>query len=83
MGYGRVLSRRSKIISVNRNKSQLLKNAGVYWNPNIAIQGDPASFLVDLSNALKGYKGSSEWIETLRKKDDEKEAINRFELELN
>lgn len=39
LGYGRVLSRRSKIIAVNRNKSQLLKNSDMFWKPTIAIQG--------------------------------------------
>lgn len=39
LSYGRVLSRRSKIIAVNRDKTQLLKNSDMFWKPTIAIQG--------------------------------------------
>lgn len=39
LSYGRVLSRRSKIIAVNREKSQLLKNSDMFWMPTVAIQG--------------------------------------------
>uniref|UniRef100_A0A3Q2QTH3 2-hydroxyacyl-CoA lyase 2 n=1 Tax=Fundulus heteroclitus TaxID=8078 RepID=A0A3Q2QTH3_FUNHE len=38
LSYGRVLNRRSKIIAVNRDKSQLLKNSDMFWKPTIAIQ---------------------------------------------
>lgn len=39
LSYGRVLNRRSKIIAVNRDKTQLLKNSDMFWKPTIAIQG--------------------------------------------
>lgn len=39
LSYGRVLNRRSKIIAVNRDKSQLLKNSDMFWKPTIAIEG--------------------------------------------
>lgn len=39
LSYGRVLNRRSKIIAVNRDKTQLLKNSDMFWKPNVAIQG--------------------------------------------
>lgn len=39
LSYGRVLSRRSKIIAVNRDKTQLLKNSDMFWKPSVAIQG--------------------------------------------
>jgi hypothetical protein len=42
----------------------------------LAIQGDPASFIVDVAAALKGFKGSDEWINTLREKDNVKEETN-------
>uniref|UniRef100_A0A7N8Y4V4 2-hydroxyacyl-CoA lyase 2 n=1 Tax=Mastacembelus armatus TaxID=205130 RepID=A0A7N8Y4V4_9TELE len=40
LSYGRVLNRRSKIIAVNRDKTQLLKNSDLFWKPTIAVQGD-------------------------------------------
>lgn len=40
LSYGRVLNRRSKIIAVNRDKSQLLKNSDMFWKPTVAIQGE-------------------------------------------
>lgn len=39
LSYGRVLNRRSKIIAVNRDETQLLKNSDMFWKPTIAIQG--------------------------------------------
>lgn len=53
LSYGRVLSRRSKVIAVNRDKSQLLKNSDMFWKPTIAIQGNLLSQLCfHYSNAL-------------------------------
>lgn len=40
LSYGRVLNRRSKIIAVNRDKTQLLKNSDLFWKPTVAIQGE-------------------------------------------
>lgn len=40
LSYGRVLNRRSKIIAVNRDKTQLLKNSDMFWKPTVAIQGE-------------------------------------------
>lgn len=93
LGYGKVLSRKSKIISVNRDKKQLTKvfeklkfliknkfnfqNSDIYWKPTLAIQADPSTFVVQLAQALKGFSGSEDWIEQLRAKDDAKEEINR------
>lgn len=39
LSYGRVLSRRSKVIAVNRDQTQLLKNSDMFWKPTVAIQG--------------------------------------------
>lgn len=74
LGYGRVLSRRSKIVAINRSKSQLYKNSDIYWKPTLAYQVDPASFVVDLASSLKGYKAPEEWLTTLREKDNIKET---------
>lgn len=76
LNYGRVLSRRSKIIAVNRNKNQLLLNAGVMWNPTLAVQADVGSFLVEVSKGVAGYSCSKDWIQTLRARDAEKETAN-------
>jgi len=43
----------------------------------MAVEADPASFIVKLSESLKGFKGSDEWISTLRAKDNVKEDLNR------
>lgn len=39
LSYGRVLSRKSKIIAVNRDRMQLLKNSDMFWKPTLAVQG--------------------------------------------
>ncbi|XP_071853621.1 2-hydroxyacyl-CoA lyase 2-like [Apostichopus japonicus] len=76
LNYGRVLSKRSKIIAVNRNKSQLLLNAGVMWRPALAVQADVGSFLLEVSKGLTGFNCSSEWIQSLKVRDEEKETSN-------
>lgn len=42
----------------------------------MAIESDPASFVVELAKSLRGYKGSDEWIKSLREKDNVKEESN-------
>uniref|UniRef100_A0A8C0Y2N0 2-hydroxyacyl-CoA lyase 2 n=1 Tax=Cyprinus carpio carpio TaxID=630221 RepID=A0A8C0Y2N0_CYPCA len=77
LSYGRVLNRRSKIIAVNRDRSQLLKNSDMFWKPTVAIQGDAGSFLVRLSKALKGHRCPEEWPRSLKEGDAVKEKANR------
>ncbi|XP_053728874.1 2-hydroxyacyl-CoA lyase 2 [Synchiropus splendidus] len=77
MSYGRVLSRRSKIIAVNRDQSQLMKNSDMFWKPTVAIQGDAGSFLVRLAEGLKGHGCPAEWLQALKAGDVTKEKTNR------
>ncbi|RVE64540.1 hypothetical protein OJAV_G00126790 [Oryzias javanicus] len=77
LSYGRVLSRRSKVIAVNRDQSQLLKNSDMFWKPTVAIQGDPGSFLVQLAKGLKGHRCPEEWPQSLKAGDLSKESANR------
>ncbi|KAJ1081541.1 hypothetical protein NDU88_001721 [Pleurodeles waltl] len=77
LSYGRVFNRRSKIIAVNRDQSQLLKNSDMFWKPTIAIQGDVGTFLTKLLKGLKNYSCPPEWIEGLKEGDIKKEQANR------
>ncbi|XP_043072560.1 2-hydroxyacyl-CoA lyase 2 [Puntigrus tetrazona] len=77
LSYGRVLNRRSKIIAVNRDRCQLLKNSDMFWKPTVAIQGDAGSFLLRLSKALKGHICPEEWPRSLKEGDGIKEKANR------
>uniref|UniRef100_A0A6J0TM58 2-hydroxyacyl-CoA lyase 2 n=1 Tax=Pogona vitticeps TaxID=103695 RepID=A0A6J0TM58_9SAUR len=81
LSYGRILSKRSKIIAVNRNQEQLLKNAPMLWKPHIAIKGDASSFLVNLSQELKGYSCPQDWVMSLKETDHMKEKANREKAE--
>lgn len=40
LSYGRVLSRSSKIIIVNRNRKEMLLNSDMFWKPQEAVQGE-------------------------------------------
>lgn len=77
LSYGRVLNRRSKVIAVNRDQTQLLKNSDVFWKPTVAIQGDAGSFLLQLSKGLNGYRCPEEWPQSLKAGDEVKENANR------
>lgn len=74
--YGRSLGTRSVVIAVNRNKSQLYLNAGVSWNPTLALLGDPGFFVQQLSEALDGYTCDPSWIDSLKSRDKEREENN-------
>ncbi|CAH1787364.1 unnamed protein product [Owenia fusiformis] len=76
LGYGRTLSRKSKIIAVNRSYEQLYKNSDMFWKPHIAIQADAGSFIVGLQQGLKGYTCNKEWPQTLKDRDNVKEKAN-------
>ena len=81
LNYGRSLSRKSKIISINRSRDQLLKNSGMFWNPTIAALSDASSFLCELCAELSSMNHvvSEEWINTLRLRDINKElAIKKL-----
>ncbi|XP_064601840.1 2-hydroxyacyl-CoA lyase 2-like [Liolophura sinensis] len=77
LGYGRVLSRKSKIIAVNRNKEQLYKNSDMFWKPHVAVLADVGSFVVSLSKGLKGYRCDPDWLAKLQQRDEDKERANR------
>ncbi|GAB6027324.1 hypothetical protein CHUAL_001606 [Chamberlinius hualienensis] len=77
LSYGRVLSKKSKIVAVNRNKTQLYKNSDMFWKPSLAIQSDAASFIIEVAQNLNNLKVSSKWIETLTKREVEKEDENK------
>uniref|UniRef100_W5KKB0 2-hydroxyacyl-CoA lyase 2 n=1 Tax=Astyanax mexicanus TaxID=7994 RepID=W5KKB0_ASTMX len=81
LSYGRVLNRRSKIITVNRDKSQLLKNSDIFWKPTVAIQGDVGSFLLRISKGLEGHTFPQDWAENLKEGDKAKEKANRAKAE--
>uniref|UniRef100_A0A8K9Y4X1 2-hydroxyacyl-CoA lyase 2 n=1 Tax=Oncorhynchus mykiss TaxID=8022 RepID=A0A8K9Y4X1_ONCMY len=82
LSYGRVLNRRSKIIAVNRDKTQLLKNSDMFWKPNVAIQGDAGSFLLRLSKGLMGHKCPEDWPQRLKAGEVTKEKANRYTIYL-
>ncbi|XP_037739881.1 2-hydroxyacyl-CoA lyase 2 isoform X1 [Chelonia mydas] len=81
LSYGRVLSRRSTIIAVNRDRALMLRNSDVFWKPRMAIQGDAGSFLLSLSQGLKSYSPPQDWTTSLKDGDQRKEKANREKSE--
>jgi acetolactate synthase-like protein len=84
LSYGKVLSRKSKVISINRDYSQLTKNKGVFWNPTALIQADVGTTLQKLQNALaqRGWKKApGNWVESLRTREEEKENSNAKKMD--
>jgi len=77
LSYGRVLSKKSKIIAVNRNKSQLYKNSDMFWKPTLAVQCDAASFIIEVAKRLDGYSCPVQWVQILSAREHEKEEENR------
>ncbi|XP_015790394.1 acetolactate synthase-like protein [Tetranychus urticae] len=74
LDYGRVLSSRSKVIAVNRNKSQLKKNHKFFWNAELLVQADVGKFFLNLTEKLGQFSVDPEWINTLRERDSKRDA---------
>ncbi|XP_047387370.1 2-hydroxyacyl-CoA lyase 2 isoform X1 [Sciurus carolinensis] len=77
LSYGRILSRKSKIIIINRNRDDMLLNSDIFWKPQEAVQGDVASFMLKLVEGLQGQTWAPEWAEELREADRQKEQTYR------
>ena len=84
LNYGRGFNKKAKIIAVNRNREQLLKNSDIFWRPTIALEVDPGNFLHALSSKLKNkYVCDAEWLATLKKRNAEKESANSERAKLD
>ncbi|KAK3913475.1 2-hydroxyacyl-CoA lyase 2 [Frankliniella fusca] len=75
--YGRSIPRSAKIICVNRNKEQLWKNSDAFWKPTVPVLADVATFIVDLSEKLKGSLSvDKDWLSELSERENAKEKSN-------
>uniref|UniRef100_A0A2K6S5D7 IlvB acetolactate synthase like n=1 Tax=Saimiri boliviensis boliviensis TaxID=39432 RepID=A0A2K6S5D7_SAIBB len=77
LSYGRVFSRSSKIIIVNRNREEMLFNSDIFWKPQEAVQGDVGSFVLKLVEGLQGQTWAPDWVEELQEADRQKEQTFR------
>jgi len=69
LDYGRSLSRKARIIAVNRNAAALYQNTDMFWSPDTRVNADPAAFLLKLAAAAGSGGGASayaDWVATLR-----------------
>lgn len=78
LDYGRALSRRSKIIAVNRGRDALAQNSDMFWKAHMAVQADPATFLLALASAVGAENGAkfASWASELKEAETKKEAAN-------
>ena len=67
LDYGRHVSRKAFLISVNRSEEDLRQNR----KPDLAVHGDPGLLLKGIAGAMDGWKG--DWLESLRARDQERE----------
>ena len=75
LDYGRQLSGRTSVISINRSAIDLGKNR----KPNIGIQADPMNFFIDLASqgGKLHQKNWSAWKTTLSEREAKREAAIR------
>jgi acetolactate synthase-like protein len=69
LDYGRHVSRKAFLISVNRSEQDLRQNR----KPDLAVHGDPALLLKGIAAAMEGGGRKSDWLESLRARDQERE----------
>ncbi len=73
LNYGRSINRKAVQIAVNRSQEDLTRNR----KPELAIHGDPASFLITLGNAITTHTmvtALDEWKEFLKTTEEENHA---------
>lgn len=68
--YGRQISRRAKVIAVNRSADEVTKNR----RPQLAVEADSGVFLQALAEADFDRDSWRPWLERLRRRDQEREA---------
>lgn len=70
LDYGRHVSRKAFLVSVNRSETDLLQNR----KPDLPVHADPGLFLRALSaEAARGERRSGDWLAALRARDEERE----------
>ncbi|KAJ3087690.1 hypothetical protein HK102_010488, partial [Quaeritorhiza haematococci] len=79
LDYGRSLSRKAKIIAVNRGREALFKNSDLFWTPTLAVQADPCDFLIRVGRRIEreGHKFSDSFMMSLMKDENAKDEANR------
>ena len=71
LDYGRHISRRAKLLSVNLDDHDLFKNR----RPNIGLLADPGTFLIHLAAQMDGgIQGIDDWLGTLKERNDARDA---------
>jgi thiamine pyrophosphate-dependent acetolactate synthase large subunit-like protein len=69
LDYGRHVSRKAFLISVNRSEQDLTMNR----KPDLAVLADPGLLLREMAKILSEDGGHANWLSTLRARDDERE----------
>jgi acetolactate synthase-1/2/3 large subunit len=69
LDYGRAISRRATVVSVNRSEQDLYQNR----RPEQAVLADPGRFLRLLSQAVPGGERWARWRSVLRERDRDRE----------
>ena len=68
LNYGRHIPRRTRVIAANRGLLELHKNR----RPDLPVLADPGLFVRRLGREVRRAEGWSDWLTTLRERDDER-----------
>ncbi|KAI3389374.1 hypothetical protein SNEBB_001004 [Seison nebaliae] len=70
--YGRVFSKKSKIISINKDREQLLQNSDMFWKPFYSVIADSGKLLIDLQSYGEKLTIDKNWMNYLTELQREK-----------
>jgi thiamine pyrophosphate-dependent acetolactate synthase large subunit-like protein len=70
LDYGRHVSRKAFLTSVNRSEQDLTMNR----KPDLGVLGDPGLLLREMAKILAEDSRPADWLATLRSRDDERET---------
>jgi len=70
LDYGRSINPNARVVAANLSAAEARKNR----RPTVTAAGDPARFIVALAPLLGGSARWQPWLDTLRARDDERQA---------
>lgn len=75
LDYGRSLSPKSKIVTINLSREELTRNTDAFWKPCMTVQADPSQVLLALG--AKPFASTDvEWVAGMKAAEAAKEAAN-------
>ena len=72
LNYGRSLPRSAKIVTINRDPTELTKNTDMFWKPAVKVNSDPCDFMIEMLSGASGDNWS-DWLQECKNRDQKRD----------